>query len=367
MSPTNSTVQYSPISIAQSYVFLRELPLFKFYNELNITSTTPKINHDQCKNLTRHHDLYKICNQLGDILGNIKEINKLANVDVDNNNNNNRSCKYLNYLIREEIEKEKCDPNTLPSLYEALNTYNGSFENYKCNFEPNTNPDPDTDIAEKSKKLYYYTEYLYWITQKYNNIIKSNETDYYHFLNACVFYYNKLLQHDTCKENQKHKNELNDFKETYIEALENIKKIYPNITPKPMQDSEEAKESCTNNREKSQESDEEGFILFQSLTSNSRTRRPPPTLSDSVAIHQNSIPQDSQGSTIGKATPIICSTVAISMFSFILHKFTPLGTYLRRNKLIDRNRMDEKQDDNYKLLSDASQIPHNIAYQPVVN
>ncbi|CAI7722546.1 hypothetical protein PVPAM_120078500 [Plasmodium vivax] len=167
---------------------------------------------------------------------------------------------------------------------------------------------------------------------------------FFQFLNDSVLYYNRLLLVDACSEIGKHQNILKDFNVKYNEALQCIKKIYSDINPKPMNKDEEAKKSCATDSEKSPEENEDQFILFSSLTSDSRTRRPPTELSDAGPIYQDSIPQDSQGST-----------------------FTPLGTYLRKNKLIDRYRMNEKQDDNYKLLSDASRIPHNIAYQPVGN
>ncbi|SCA59809.1 VIR protein [Plasmodium vivax] len=365
MSLFSSTVHYTPISIAHGSEFLKELPLFKFYVKLESISTTPYKDHDECKSLNGFNELQKICYKLGDILGEITEISKL--VDVDNNKNNDRSCQYLNYLIQEEIEKEKekCDPNTLPSLYKALNKYKGSYGDYKCKFEQSNNT--DTDIAKTSKNMYYYAEYLYWIIKEFKNIQDTKENIFSQFLNTSIRPYNKLLQHDTCNKPQKYKTQLEEFKNKYNEALEYIKKIYPVIITKPMNNYEEAKKTCGTDSEKTDELYPDLFKYFSTASSDLRAHpiSQPLALSASGDILLDGTPQDSQGSTLGTATPIICSAVAISMFSFILHKFTPLGTYLRRNKLIDRNRMDEKQDDNYKLLSNASEIPHNIAYQPV--
>ncbi|VUZ99691.1 PIR protein [Plasmodium vivax] len=337
MSLTSSTSQYSPISIAQGYDFLKQLPLYQFYENLKSISAIQNDNHTECETLNDSNELQKICYQLGNILGKITQINKL--VDVDNNNNNNRSCKYLNYFIQEQIEKVKPASNNLSTLYEALNKYKGKYEDYKCNFQENTKT--DTDIAKISKELYYYAEYLYWIKKNIKNIENTKEIKYSQFFSAFVLYYNRLLQHDTCNDIKEYQTELNEFKGKYNEALAHIKTKYKDISTRPMDNVEEAKKSFRHPLQ---------FIR-----------------DDSGDTIQAGTPEDSQGSTVGKATPIICSAVAIFMSSFMLHKFTPLGTYLRRNKLIDRNRMDEKQDDNYKLLSDTSRIPHNIAYQPVGN
>ncbi|KMZ77354.1 hypothetical protein PVIIG_05502 [Plasmodium vivax India VII] len=313
MSPTSSTVQYSPIAIAQ-YDFLKELPLFKFFDQLKSISTTPNNNHDKCESLTHYNKLQNICNKLGVILGKIKEISILVDAD-----NNNRSCKYLNYLIREEIEKEKCDPNTLPFLYEALNKYNGSYENYKCHFKQNT--DADINIAQTIKQLNYYGEYIYWFNQNYNNITYSNKTDFYEFLNACALYYNRLIRYDTCNEIKKYQTVLNDFKAMYNEALEHIKTKYKDIKPKTMENDEEAAESCTTGKEQDQEGDSE-FPLFSRIKSHITTHPAPaaPTHSALGDTIQDGSSEDPNVSTVGKATPIICSAVAISMFSFILHK-----------------------------------------------
>ncbi|CAI7718379.1 Plasmodium vivax Vir protein, putative [Plasmodium vivax] len=334
MSQTRSTFQYSPITIAQ-YDFLKELPLFKFYNKLKSFYTITKDGHPECKSLTSYNELQNICNKLGDILDNITEISKT--VEVDHNINNNRSCQYLTYFIQEEIENLKSESSDLPSLYEALKEYNSSYENHKCKFELNI--DADINIAKTRKQIYYYAEYLYWIKHKYNNIINSNETDYNKFFSDCAFYYNKLLQDVICRKKEKYQTELSNLKKVYDEALKAIKNKYPDINPMSMKDKASAKKSCPTGQKVNQDGKQE----YQLFSGNSYFSKGPPPghsireISGDINLHGT--PEGSQGSTIGKATPILCSTVAISMFSFILHK----------------------------LLSDASQIPHNIAYQPVGN
>ncbi|SCA59794.1 VIR protein [Plasmodium vivax] len=358
MSLTSSTFKYTPIAIAEGYDFLNKLPLFKFYDELKSISTTQNNNRTECNNLIDYEDLQRICNKLGYILCNITQISNIANVD------NNRSCKYLNYLIQEEIENVNSDSNKLPTLYEALKKYKTSYENYKCDFEQNT--ETDIDIAQTIKQLNYYAEYLYWINENFENIQDTQEDNFSKFLNTFIMLYNRVLRYDTCNQSKKYLTKLNDFKKEYDEALEHIKTKYKDIKPKTMENDEEAAESCTTGKEQDQEGDSE-FPLFSSIKSHITTHPAPaaPTHSALGDTIRDDTPEDSNDSTIGKATPFICSGVAIFMFLFILHKFTPLGTCLRKNKLIDRNRMKGKQDDIYKLLSDASQIPHNIAYQPI--
>ncbi|KMZ94044.1 hypothetical protein PVMG_02270 [Plasmodium vivax Mauritania I] len=328
-------------SIYRNNKFLNQLPLYQFFDKLISIPTTPNKKHDECESLNGYDELQKICNRLGNILDKITGISTLVDAD---NNKNNITCKYLDYFIQEEIEKEQCDSKNLPSLYEALNKYKDSYLNYKCDFVQNTNN--DTTIYHTIKQVNFYAEYLYWLNQNYNNITNANKTDYYEFLNVCVLYYNRLLKHDTCIEINKYQTQLNEFKKEYDQALEAIKITHKDINPIPMHDENRAKESCSTDSKKVQELESDVFTYFSTIPSGIRAQpiSPRPALSNSGDTIQADAPEDSQGST-----------------------FTPLGTYLRRNKLIDRNRMDEKQDDNYKLLSDASRIPHNIAYQPYIS
>ncbi|GAB69648.1 hypothetical protein PCYB_003970 [Plasmodium cynomolgi strain B] len=153
------TFQNIPISIAQLHDFLKELPLFKFYDEIERISKNPNDNPTECDTLTGFNTLQEICYKIVYILDNITQFSNL----VDVANNNYRSCKYLKYLVQEEIEKEECDSYTLRSLYEALNKYKSPNGNYECIFEQNTNT--DTNINHTTKELYYYAEYLYWIKE----------------------------------------------------------------------------------------------------------------------------------------------------------------------------------------------------------
>ncbi|KMZ88687.1 hypothetical protein PVBG_05543 [Plasmodium vivax Brazil I] len=291
-----------------TYDFLKQLPLYQFYENLKSISAIQNDNHTECETLNDSNELQKICYQLGNILGKITQINKLVDVD-NNNNNNNRSCKYLNYFIQEQIEKVKPASNNLSTLYEALNKYKGKYEDYKCNFQENTKT--DTDIAKISKELYYYAEYLYWIKKNIKNIENTN---------AFVLYYNRLLQHDTCNDIKEYQTELNEFKGKYNEALAHIKTKYKDISTRPMDNVEEAKKSCTT-AQQDDEKDENDTPLFLRSTSFSRVRHPLQFIrDDSGDTIQAGTPEDSQGSTVGKATPIICSAVAIFMSSFMLHK-----------------------------------------------
>ncbi|SCA59639.1 hypothetical protein PVC01_000012500 [Plasmodium vivax] len=177
-------------------------------------------SHNECVKLTDYKELQKICNKLGYVLDNITKFSKFVDVD----NNNNRSCKYLNYLIQEEIEHLESDSNNISSLYETLNKYKSSHDNYECIFKQNANT--DTKIAKTSKNVYYYSEYLYWIKKEFNNIQNTEKKQFWEFLNTSIFPYNRLLQHDTCNKNKKYQNELNDFKLKYNEAINEIKKKY---------------------------------------------------------------------------------------------------------------------------------------------
>lgn len=174
----------------------------------------------------------KVVNTLNSLGRNIIVLDKESD---DGMNDSNRACLYLNEWLDNNIRIYGCDPTNIDLLYSKLNEKMGhlNLEN-KCNFEKSTYMNNDLHYVSAKKKLYYFSENLYWVNKKKLGEKKEEKKLFEEYLRDCSMNYNSLLRRDFCKTPRLYESELEDFKKQFTETSSYLQSCYPGMDIRPL-------------------------------------------------------------------------------------------------------------------------------------
>ncbi|SBT73733.1 Plasmodium vivax Vir protein, putative [Plasmodium ovale] len=304
--------------LQEIYQFLRKLPVYTFYEEMNEDEQKSVQEKSMCKTymITQESGndvLMELCQKAENILKSLED----SFIDGSKHSNKERYCNYFKYWLNfkaKQIGLENYSPNynyNYSMLYRSIMTYNLTLgDKYTCDNITDIGSDKN-EFDEISKKLFYITENLYWIRNKYDMIENPDLSSLYKFLVYSTDFYNKIICENKCEENARYKSILEEFHGEFDKTSKYLYQLHQEIKKEEL------------------ESPIQHKCKEQTLTlCNLETR------SVEWAKHGISDLDYYYGYEMGYDSTTIITTVAFSiimMFFLLLflYKFTPLGTSLR--------------------------------------
>ncbi|SBS94530.1 PIR Superfamily Protein [Plasmodium ovale curtisi] len=293
---------------------LMKIPLYSIYKDFNMyyshysSSNKIVINelvlYSQCTK-----EFIPGCKTIINALKNLKY--NLAKYDLFDTN---KHCEYLSYLLYDKFKK--ITEINFEQLYEEIN-YNmpiydlndktchiKKFDNYKGNFD-------------NKKYLYFHSEMLHWIKEKYEKHFKHEQDFCIKCIQDSAKFYNEKIKNKYCEEKESYEIELRSFIENFNETKEFLERngmqITPSITELPTVPSCPAEKST---------------IALDTGRHSHSLGEPEnnPVLGDSVPeIPPMGNPNNGADTTAG----IVLGTFSgISLLYFFFHKFTPFGSLI---------------------------------------
>ncbi|SBT02022.1 PIR Superfamily Protein [Plasmodium ovale curtisi] len=249
------------------------------------------------------------CNAINNALKNVK--NKSEQYDLFDTN---KHCEYLSYLLYDKFKK--ITEINFEQLYEEIN-YNmpiydlndktchiKKFDNYKGNFD-------------NKKYLYFHSEMLHWIKEKYEKHFKHEQNFCIKCIQDSLTFYNENIKNIYCKEKESYETELQSF-------IDNFNKTKAFLESKGIQITPSIRElptipTCT---------EEESQITLDTEIHGHSHAAPqinPIPRDSNPDIPPMDNPNDGADTTAG----IVLGTFSgISLLYFFFYKFTPFGSLI---------------------------------------
>ncbi|SBT83145.1 PIR protein [Plasmodium ovale] len=298
---------------------------------------------DYCKNIIKNNDKHvsyirTVCYNVQSILSELSSMAKNGNI-----NNINEGCAYLNYLIHDKIKHINSSSINIEGLYNAIYYYKsiyGLIE--KCTNIEKFNI--SNDEFDKKKTLYFHTENLSLIENRYGSISDFDSALYEKYFGECFKYYYQILQEEYCKKDKIYKNELNDFQKTFNKTKNFLKKKRITMSINDLQSPEEY--NCSTEVLKPVPITRGQGIIDTAM-------------SDSFSAHspgQQAIDKDTSNINQSNISGIIGGTFLGTFVIFLMsYKYTPFGPWLRKKKDVANNLFNNNEIRNHELLINNSE------------
>ncbi|SBT57267.1 PIR Superfamily Protein [Plasmodium ovale wallikeri] len=294
---------------------LMKIPLYYIYKDFNdyysYYSSSNNIDKNELALFSEYaNEINPGCNAINNALKNLK--NKLAEYGLFDTN---KHCEYLSYFLHDKFKTITNEIN-FEQLYEEINEnkimyyelddktcYIKKFDNYKGNFD-------------NKKYLYFHSEILHWIKEKYEEHFNQEED----FCNKCIQYsakfYNEEIKNKYCEEKESYETELRSFIENFKNTIVFLEgkgiKIIPPITELPTVPTCPEEPRITLDAESQDHSHSAAQI------------NPIPTDS-----HPGIPPMGNPNNGADTTAGIVLGTFSgISLLYFFFHKFTPFGSLI---------------------------------------
>ncbi|SBT01516.1 PIR Superfamily Protein [Plasmodium ovale curtisi] len=291
---------------------LMKIPLYYIYKNFNMFyshySSPHKIDMSELELYSQcTKEINPGCNAIINVLKNVK--NKSEQYDFFDTN---KHCEYLSYFLYDKFKK--ITEINFEQLYEEINdsmpVYNlddqtchiKEFHKYKDNFD-------------NKKYLYFHSEMLHWIKEKYEKHFKHEQDFCIKCIQDSLTFYNEKIKNIYCKEKESYETELQSFIENFKKTKEflesNGMQITPSITELP------TVPTCPA---------EKPIIALD--TENHGHSHAAPQINP---IPRNSIPDippmDNPNDGADATAGIVLGTFSgISLLYFFFYKFTPFGS-----------------------------------------
>ncbi|SBT73682.1 PIR protein [Plasmodium ovale] len=298
---------------------------------------------EYCKDIIKNNDehvsyIRTVCYNVESILS------KLSSMATNGNINSiNEGCAYLNYLIHDKIKHINSSSVNIEGLYNAIYYYKviyGLME--KCTNIEKFNI--SNDEFDKKKTLYFHTENLSLIENRYESISDSDHASYAKYFDECFKYYYQILQDEYCKKDKVYKNELNDFQKTFNKTKNFLKQQQINISIDDLQSTEEY--NCSTEVLQPAPTTRGQGMLDAAMSDSLGARSPGQQAigKDTPDINQSNISGIIGGTFLG--------TFALLLMSY---KYTPFGPWLRQKKDVANNLFNNNEIRNHELLINNSE------------
>ncbi|SBT74473.1 PIR protein [Plasmodium ovale] len=293
---------------------LMKIPLYLIHKEFNIYYshylTSKKIHKNElvlCSEYTKETN--PGCNAINNALKNFKGNSKKFDFF-----DNEKHCEYLSYFLHDKF-RTITNENNFDKLYKEINDnmkiydldnqtcHIKKFDNYKGNFD-------------NKKFLYFHSEMLHWIKDKYEKHFYQYQT----FCNQCiqdsVTFYNNEIKNKYCEEKESYETELRSFIENFKETKEFLERKGMQITPS-------IRELPTVPNCPAKTRNALGTVPLDH--SHAAPQNNPITRDSGPEIPPIVSPNNGADTTAG----IVLGTFSgISLLYFFFHKFTPFGSLI---------------------------------------
>ncbi|SBT55966.1 PIR Superfamily Protein [Plasmodium ovale wallikeri] len=335
------------------YPFLKSLPLYTFYEKLENRHEKEIEDPSHCNEIAEVDDCaYPVCAKVVNTLDSLGNNITVLDKESDDGDDSNRACLYLNEWLDNNIRIYGCNHTKVDLIYDKLNEKMGKLKlKNNCNFEKSKYINNDLNYVSAKKKLYYFSENLYWIYKKKLGKQKEEKQLFEKYLRDCSATYNSQLKNDFCKTHRLYESELDDFKKQYTETSSFLQSCYPEIDITPLHHYDKSETKCVGEKiyNESEEKPEDMFRYIQTKKINTEDQDAKQMEGDAY----NKFDILSKG-----VVPFIGFSFVIFIILFILYKFTPYGLWMRR-RLSKKNMMS----DNIDLLNTQSLMEHNPEYE----
>ncbi|SBT83833.1 PIR protein [Plasmodium ovale] len=250
-------------------------------------------------------------NAINNALKNLKK----NNLEKYDSFDTNKQCEYLSYFLYDKFKKITKEIN-FEQLYEEINTnkliyydlddktcHIKKFHMYNDNFD-------------NKKYLYFHSEMLHWIKEKYKEHFYLEHDFCNHCIQDSVKFYNNEIKNNYCKEKESYETELRSFIENFNKTKVFLERngiqITPPITELPTEPECPVEPSITLDTESHGHSHSASQINLMSKDSY-------------PDIPPMGNPNNGADTTAG----IVLGTFSgISLLYFFFHKFTPFGSLI---------------------------------------
>ncbi|SBT72784.1 PIR protein [Plasmodium ovale] len=207
---------------------LMKIPLYYIYKDFNnyysYYSSSNNIDKNELALFSEcTKEINPGCNAINNALKNVK--NKSEQYDLFDTN---KHCEYLSYFLYDKFKK--ITEINFEQLYEEINgnmpiydlddqtCHIKEFHKYKDNFD-------------NKKYLYFYSEMLHWIKEKYEKNFNQEQD----FCNQCIQdsakFYNENIKNIYCEEKVSYGSELQSFIRNFNETKKFLEGNHVQITP----------------------------------------------------------------------------------------------------------------------------------------
>ncbi|SBT01802.1 PIR Superfamily Protein [Plasmodium ovale curtisi] len=261
-------------------------------------------------NILHSSDIISVRQRTHKMLNNIKSIAtslKLAN--------SNKLYKHLSYFFYEKI-REFITNNNFKVFYQALNNIKKTFQlnDENCNIINFYNNNEEFD---NKKKLFFRSEIIQVIKDKYNIYFADEESSCKTYTNESAHLYNQIISANYCKYDQYYKKLLEKFSYNFEETKIFLKSKSIDISAPGT--ALNTKPSC--------DTEVRGTELLQTGLDGSRSHLQNESISGSFDIDalSSSTSNNGKGKTVGIISGIM---FGIFLLFLLFCKFTPLGSLL---------------------------------------
>ncbi|SBT72681.1 PIR protein [Plasmodium ovale] len=301
-----------------------QLPLCNIYKSFQNHSGQVK-NHSFCDSLIEQQKgnfsiIKPICRIAEDILDELK-----TKLNSPEKNNVSNTCMYLNYWLNDKTKLINRPCENITNLYLALGMHiSKNSLSKEC---PNISDFVvDQNKFKIKKELYFHTENLHWIINKFSSVHVEDKSIYNKYLGECCRFYSKIVHEKYCNGESFCNSELINFRDIFKETR-------TFLSDKDISISVDEINAFNNPVCPSENGDVRasfGSAGYGTVMDNSHS----PDYYDADA--------DDYSSEIETVIvlPVIATIMGILLILLFLYKFTPLGPWLYRiirekNKILD--------------------------------
>ncbi|SBS80903.1 PIR Superfamily Protein [Plasmodium ovale curtisi] len=304
--------------------FLKELPLCKIYKSFESYNKMVK-PYSLCDSLIdkrkdKFSDINTICKTADVLLESLKSTSSGSDL-----NDVPKSCEYLKYWINDRTKHINRPCDNVENLYTTLNMFINTLSLSKeC---PNISDFVvDRNKFNTKKELYFHTENLYWIKNKFSTVHVEDKSIYNIYIGECCKFYSKTINDKYCNNEPLCTIELIKFREMFNETRTFLLDNGISISVDEI--------NAFNNP--SCPSEHDAVKIY------SGSARYSTVMGDSHSGDDYDDESDDNSSEIDTVIffPIIATIMGILLILLFLYKFTPFGPWLyrrirERSKILD--------------------------------
>ncbi|SBS94802.1 PIR Superfamily Protein [Plasmodium ovale curtisi] len=328
--------------LEKNHDFLKDLPLYFIYSLFEIF-ISEGYEEPYCKRIIENN--HEHANYIRTLCYAIQTIFSQLKVMVANRNINdiNKGCAYLNYMIHDKIKHISSSSINIQNLYKAIDYFNAihssvgncvNTENFKIS----------NDEFDKKKTLFFHTENMFSIEDRYENDSHINKSLYTKYFSECYNFYHEVLKNNFCKKANAYKSELIDFQKTFNKTKNFLKQQHITIPINDLLSPEEY--NCSPDS-------------LQPVPITRGQGIIDTAMSDSFSAHspgQQAIDKDTSDINQSNISGIIGGTFLGTFVIFLMsYKYTPFGPWLRKKKDVANNLFNNNEIRNHELLINNSE------------
>ncbi|SBT33386.1 PIR Superfamily Protein [Plasmodium ovale wallikeri] len=305
---------------------LKQLPLYHFYDVLNNENDYVDSGTDSCagyatNSLNKYSQFIHLCKVLH------YKRSKFPNIiEQCDNVPKTKRCEYMTYWLRNKIED--IDPNfpTNSMLHVMFSMIFTSIFGNDCVYDKNKFSNVDFPLR---KKYFDYTENLQSINDLGRKFTDLNDYFYCEYIADGIKAYNEVIEHDSCnRASCTYFKELENFKNKFKSLQSSLNEKCGNNLPCLKKNKEEYEHPCTSKR-----------VSFKST--------------EPTYMGLSGLPDSEQGVSVSTIITPVISLFGISFILFILYKFTPFGSLLRRHIMKEKNFYDNVDEETDNRLHNS--------------